>query len=74
MTRLIPAIFEQGHFTPTTPLSIPDHQRVFIAVTIAEDDVPSLWVSRLAEESGNYDFLSDPAEDIYSASDGEEIE
>jgi hypothetical protein len=30
-------------------------------------------VLKLAEEEGNFDFLNDPAEDIYSWDDGEEL-
>ena len=74
MTRLIPAVFEHGSLNPVTPLSLPEHQRVLLAVTIADDDLPSLLISKAAEGSCSFDFLKAPAEDIYSPSDGEAIE
>jgi len=42
-----------------------------IAVEIADDDVPTLAIMRLAEQGGAFDFWREEGEDIYSPSDGE---
>ncbi len=36
-----------------------------------QDDVPTFAIMRLAEQGGAFDFWLDPAEDVYSANDGE---
>ena len=74
MTKLIPAIYEDGHLNPTAPLHLPEHQRVLIAITINEDDIPSLLIDKAAEESQSFQFLNNPREDIYYPSDGSPIE
>ncbi len=75
MTKLLPAIYEHGGFKPIRPLKwkLPEHQRVYIAIAISEDEIPSLLISKLAEESESFKFLNSPEEDIYSLSDGEEV-
>ena len=73
MTKLLQATFEHGKLKPTIPLALPEHQKVLLAVIISSDDTPSLYLSKLAEESQSFEFLSDPREDIYSISDGNEI-
>lgn len=72
MTKLIPAIYEHGDLRPINPLKLPEHQKVFIAIAISNDEIPSLLLSKLAEESKSFQFLNNPDEDIYSPSDGEE--
>ncbi len=37
-----------------------------------EEDLSTRELARLAQEGHSFDFLSDPEEDIYSLSDGEE--
>jgi hypothetical protein len=39
-----------------------------ITVQIQEDDVPTLGIMRLAEQSGAFDFWQEEGEDIYSFS------
>lgn len=73
MTKLLQAIYENGAFNPIEPLSLPEHQRVLLAIAITQDDIPSLCISKLAEGSKSLNFLNNPQEDIYSPSDGEEI-
>lgn len=71
MTQFIRALFEDGMFKPLSFVRFPEHLKVILAVNIPTDDVPSLLLNRLAEESPSYNFLSDPQEDIYTANDGE---
>lgn len=44
-----------------------------VDLKLHEDDVPTPDVMRLAEQSGAFDFLHDPGEDIYSIKDGEPV-
>jgi len=44
-----------------------------IQVQMHEDDLPTLTVMRLAEQSGAFDFWKQEGEDIYSAEDGEPV-
>ena len=44
-----------------------------IAMEVEEDDVPTVAIMRLAEQGGAFDFWLDPAEDVYSANDGEPV-
>ena len=37
------------------------------------EDLPAMAMAQLAQEGGAFDWLDDPAEDIYSDSDGEAI-
>ena len=73
MTKLIPAIYENGGFRLLQSLKLSEHQRVLLAVAISKDEIPSLLISKLAEESPSFQFLNNPEEDIYSPSDGEEV-
>lgn len=71
MTPLIPATYEHGIFKPLAKVRLPEHMRVILAVTPDEDDLPTLLLDRLAEQSQGFAFLNDPREDIYSPQDGE---
>ena len=73
MTKLIPAVFENGRLKLLQSLSLPEHQKVLVAVAITNDEIPSLLLSKIAEGSPTYQFLNTPQEDIYSLSDGEEV-
>jgi hypothetical protein len=44
-----------------------------IVLQVEEDDVPTLGVSRLAEQGGGFDFWSEEGEDLYSLEDGEPV-
>lgn len=44
-----------------------------IEMEIREDDVPTLDIMRLAEQSGAFNFWKEEGEDIYSAKDGEPV-
>ncbi len=44
-----------------------------ITVQMQEDDVPTLGIMRLAEQSGAFDFWQEEGEDIYSIDDGEPV-
>lgn len=68
MTKLLPAIYEDGIFKPISPLKLPDHQKVLLAIAISKDEIPSWLISKLAERSESFQ-----EENIYSLSDGEEI-
>lgn len=44
-----------------------------IVLQVHEDDVPTLGIMRLAEQSGALDSWLQEGEDIYSAEDGEPV-
>jgi len=44
-----------------------------ITVQMQEDDVPTLGIMRLAEQSGAFDFWHEAGEDIYSIEDGDPV-
>mgnify|MGYP001575089732 CR=1 FL=1 len=73
MTKLLPAIYEHGTIKLLEPFGLPEHQKVLVAIAINSDDIPSMFMSKLAEDSESFQFLNNPQEDIYSASDGEEV-
>lgn len=39
----------------------------------SEDDVPTVGLMRLAEQSGSFDFWKEDGENIYSTEDGEPV-
>ncbi len=45
----------------------------FVDLEIMEEDIPTIGIMKLSEESGSLDFWKDNEENIYSESDGEEI-
>lgn len=40
-----------------------------VELTMVETDIPIEGIMKLEDESGAYDFLKDPNEDLYSVSD-----
>jgi hypothetical protein len=44
-----------------------------IVLQVHEDDVPTLGIMRLIEQSGAFDFWMEEGEEIYSAEDGEPV-
>lgn len=78
MIQVIDAIYERGHFTPLTAISLRERQRVKIVFvpsdepTLAED-LPTQGLALLAGKSPAYEFLADPREDVYSLQDGEAV-
>ena len=73
MTKLIPAIYEHGELKLSIPLNLPEHQKVLVAVAINTDEIPALFINKLAEQSKSFNFLNNPGEDIYSPNDGKEV-
>ena len=69
-TPLVAATFEHGIFKPVGKIHLPEHMRVILAITPATDDIPTMLLDQLAEQSESFDFLSDSREDIYTLEDG----
>jgi hypothetical protein len=44
-----------------------------ISVEKLEDDLPTIGLMRLMEQSGAFDFWKQAGEDVYSATDGEAV-
>ena len=62
------ALLPQSEFERLVELA---QQYEEITVQIQEDDMPTLGIMRLAEQSGAFDFWQEEGEDIYSIEDGE---
>jgi len=73
MTKLLPAIYEHGTLKLPGSFHLPEHQKVFVAIAIRQDEIPGMFISKLAEQSESFEFLKSPEEDIYSPEDGEEV-
>lgn len=71
MPQTIQAIFENGVLRPLQKLDIPEHQK--LEILILEDDLAASLIAQAAQQSGSYDFLQNPGEEIYTIKDGEGI-
>jgi predicted DNA-binding antitoxin AbrB/MazE fold protein len=71
MPQTIQAIFENGVLRPLQKLDIPEHQK--LEILILEDDLAASLIAQAAKQSGSYDFLQNPGEEIYTIKDGEGI-
>ena len=69
----IPVIYESGVLKPLTQLHLPDHQRLVIVLFPSEDDVPTVLIDEAAVQGKSFDFLADPAENLYQLTDGEPL-
>ena len=73
MLRTIKAVYENGLFHPLESVSLPDRTEVKLVFLLLEDDLSSLALAKLAEDSPSFAFLADPREDIYTLEDGEPV-
>jgi predicted DNA-binding antitoxin AbrB/MazE fold protein len=73
MLKSIRAVYENGQFRPLESVSLPDQTEVKLIFWLPEDDLSSLALAKLAEESPSFAFLADPREDIYTLEDGEPV-
>lgn len=64
------AIYENGVLKLLQRIPLHNHQEVEVAI-ITESEGDSL--SALAMQSPGFDFLAEPAEDIYTVNDGEPL-
>ena len=48
-------------------------QTAEVDLRTSEDDVPTLGLMRLIEQSGSFDFWKEDGEDLYSIEDGEPV-
>ena len=73
MLKTIKAVYENGLFHPLESVSLPDRTEVKLVFLSSEDDLPSLALAKLAEDSPSFAFLADPREDTYTLEDGEPV-
>lgn len=73
MTKLLNATIEQGKIKLDAPLNLAEHQKILVAIIIADNDPSGLLIAQTAQKSKSFDFLNDSREDIYSISDGENV-
>lgn len=67
----IEAVFEGGTLRPLDRLPLTEHQHVWLMILSAEPSSPQL--AQLAAKSPSFQFLADPAEDVYSPRDGQPV-
>lgn len=70
--RTIRAVFRGGNIHPLEPVDLPENAQLRIAV-IESDDLPADALAELAESGKAFDYLDDPREDVYAATDGEPV-
>ena len=68
----IEAIFEHGRLKLLKPLPLKEHQHVWVTILSAEV-LPASQLAQLAAQSPSFQFLADPAEDVYSPTDGQPV-
>ncbi|GEM_PF-583328 len=73
MLKTIKAVYDNGLFHPLESVSLPDRTEVKLIFFLPEDDLSSLAIAKLAEDSPSFAFLADPREDIYTLEDGEPV-
>ena len=71
MMTLIEAVFEHGRLKPVRPLPLVEHQHVWLTLLLEEPSTQAL--GQLAAQSPSFQFLADPAEDLYDLEDGEPL-
>ncbi len=69
--KTIEAVFESGYLKPLARLPLAEHQHVW--VTIVAQEPSSQHIAQLATQSPSFQFLADPAEDVYSYKDGKPV-
>jgi len=71
--QTIRAIYEAGVLRPLKKLRLREHQPVLVTVLSFDDDVPTPLLAKAAAKGRSFDFLADPAEDLYRVTDGEPV-
>ncbi|MBI3950072.1 MAG: antitoxin family protein [Acidobacteria bacterium] len=69
--RTVEAIYQNGVLKPVEALNLAEHARVKLVLLLVEEDIPTVALHELAAQSGSFEFLADPREDVYSLEDGE---
>ncbi len=71
MPRTIRAVYDHGVLRPLEDVKLPEQGEV--TIVILDDDLPADAMAQLAASGGAFDFLADPAEDVYTREDGEPV-
>lgn len=70
----IEAIYEDGRLRPLEKLPLKQHQHVWMTIlSDRSEDLTVQQLGRLAAQSPSFRFLADPAENLYSLSDGQPV-
>ena len=73
MRRTVRAIFDHGVLRPLERIDLPEHGEVTLVIVDGDDDIASDEAATVAAAGGAFDFLGDPAEDVYTREDGEPV-
>lgn len=71
MSKVVKAVYENGVLRPLERVDLPSQGEV--TIVILDDDVPVEGVAEMALAGGSFDFLADPAEDVYTRDDGQPV-
>lgn len=73
--KTIEATYQDGVFKPCEAIDLAEHTRVKLVLLPVEgaEGIPTSALRELAAQSGSFDFLADPREDIYTLEDGEPV-
>ena len=69
--NVIEAVFEHGRLKPLTPLVLAEHQHVWL--TLLPEEPSTRELAQLAAQSPSFQFLAEPAENLYCLEDGEPV-
>lgn len=69
----IRAIYRRGILKLSRKVKLKENQPVLVDIQPLIDDLPASTIASLTARGKSFDFLGDPSEDIYSASDGKPI-
>ena len=68
----IEAVVEQGRLKLLQHLPLKEQQHVWVTILPAEE-LHAQQIAQLASKSPSFQFLADPAEDLYSLRDGQPL-
>ena len=71
MRRTVRTVCDHGTLRPLERVDLPEQGEV--TIIILDDDVPADGIAQVATAGGAFDFLNDPAEDVYTRKDGEPV-
>ena len=70
----IEAVYERGQLKPLERLPLQEHQHVWVTILADRAGEPTAQqLGQLAARSPSFQFLANPAEDLYSLGDGHPV-
>ena len=70
----IRAIYKHGVLKLSKKVNLKENQPVLIDIHPLIDDLSAMTIGQVAARGKSFDFLADPAEDIYTLRDGKSLQ